>query len=311
VDVHKAIRRAHPAPHARAQRKDLLVKDAAIRNGTLVDLAEEEETDTDGRTGRKMGRNVRTPSLSGRSETPGLSRSPTTTLLLRRSSADPDGRMVHTTVPLKTNFEDMKGHLKNLGPSNPASNPKSTRVSAVKIKPGTVSTPSVRPSSGGRDISDDLPIIIDEQTSLLRPRLTANDGTQALHNSLYGSPSSIKFDATKPSAVPGNGNQVLDRGSRSPRAKRSQSSADGSSSVSSLEGDVVSRKRGYVRSGSITENIVEAGGIRKVVLEANTSSESENEDVSRSGGTSVASDGDKSPTGSKKNNRRKNRKGRS
>ncbi|KAI1812403.1 DUF21-domain-containing protein [Poronia punctata] len=303
VDVHKAIRRAQPGPHARVQRKAM--KDAGIRNGVLIDLAENQEEDGDFRPGRT----TRTSSLGGRSETPGLSRSPKTALLLRRSSADPEGRTVHSTVPSKANYEDMKDHFKNLGPSNPASNPKSTRVSAVKIKPGSGSTPFVRPSSG-RDITvtEDLNMVADEQTSLLRPHLTVKDATQALHQSRYGSPNSGQLSG-KTEAIPGDGSQLSDKGRDSPRGKLSASSSSDSSQIDGIETDLIARKRGYVRSGSITENIVEAGGIRKVVLEANTSSESEGEDGGQSRGTSTASEGTKSSGGGKKN-KRKNRKGR-
>ena len=120
VDVHKAIRRAHPAPKARIQRKDILLKDAAVKDGVLVDLAESEHD---------QAQRIHRASLGPRNETPTLSSSPrTTSLFVRRGSAG-------HTVSVKANFEDMREHLKHLGPSNPASNPKSTRVSAVKIKP--------------------------------------------------------------------------------------------------------------------------------------------------------------------------------
>ncbi|KAI0395260.1 DUF21-domain-containing protein [Xylariaceae sp. FL0594] len=298
VDVHKAIRRAHPAPHARVQRKDLLVRDAAMRHGVLVDLAEEEEGTTDDRPRR----HTRTSSLIERSETPASTPSQKTSLLMRRSSADLEGRMSQ-----RANFEDLR-HLKNLGPSNPASNPKSTRVSAVKIKPGAGSSASARPSSDGRD-SEDVPVAGDDQTSLLLSHITSKDGTQALQNSRLGSPSSSKFASTKPSAIPWNGSQALDRRSPSPRAKgpllSPYGSLSASRSASSLEADGSGRKTGYVRSGSITENIVEAGGIRKVVLEANSSSESESDDGDRSGRVSAASDGDKSSMGSRRRHRKR------
>ncbi|KAI1427891.1 hypothetical protein F5Y12DRAFT_125663 [Xylaria sp. FL1777] len=307
VDVHKAIRRAHPGPHARAQRKDLMVRDMAMRDGMLVDLAEEEvDEGTDDRPSRPS-QPKRNSSLNGRSEASILSQSPmTTTLLLRRTSADQNGKTVHTTVPVKTNLEDMRDHLKNLGPSNPASNPKSTRVSAVKIKPGPTATPSVQPISGLIDVISKGPDTgVDEYTSLLRPQLTARDGVQALHHSQYGSPSSARGELQKPTIIatddsqrPGKENNIL-------RTRQSTSSEDTASPTDSGETEPIVRRRGHVRSGSITENIVEAGGIRKVVLEANSSSESEDNE-SRPPGT--PSDGDKSST-DKKKNRRKTRKG--
>jgi metal transporter CNNM len=52
----------------------------------------------------------------------------------------------------------------------------------------------------------------------------------------------------------------------------SDSSGRSSDTLGSLNGSGSRRKRGAARSGSITENIIEAGGIRKVVLETNSSS---------------------------------------
>ncbi|KAI1273965.1 hypothetical protein F5Y07DRAFT_375176 [Xylaria sp. FL0933] len=303
VDVHKAIRRAHPGPHARAQRKDLMVRDTATKDGVLIDLAEEDVNDaTDDQTAQAR----RNSSLNGRSEASVLSQSPrTTTLLLRRTSADQNGKMVHTMVPVKTNLEGMRDHFKNLGPSNPASNPKRTRVSAVKIKPGSTTVPPVQPASGLPDtITEDPHHKADEHTSLLRPQLTARDGAQALHHSQYGSSSSARGDFQKPTVITTDNNQPPGKENNSPRAKRSISSESTTSPTDSGEAEPIVRRRGHVRSGSITENIVEAGGIRKVVLEANSSSESDDNE-SRAPGT--PSEGDK-PYTDRKKNRRKSRK---
>ncbi|KAI0799284.1 hypothetical protein GGR55DRAFT_670222 [Xylaria sp. FL0064] len=300
VDVHKAIRRAHPGPHARAQRKDLMVRDTATKDGVLIDLAEEDVNDgTDDQTTQAR----RNSSLNGRSEASVLSQSPrTTTLLLRRTSADQNGKMVHTMVPVKTNLEGMRDHFKNLGPSNPASNPKRTRVSAVKIKPGSTMVAPVQPASGLTDtLTEDPRHEADEHTSLLRPQLTAKDGAQALHNSQYGSSSSTRGGFQKPTIITTGSNPPPGKENNSPRAKRSISSE---STTDSGEAEPIVRRRGHVRSGSITENIVEAGGIRKVVLEANSSSESDDNE-SRAPGT--PSEGDK-PYTDRKKNRRKTRK---
>ncbi|KAJ8127970.1 hypothetical protein O1611_g5666 [Lasiodiplodia mahajangana] len=309
VDVHKAIRRAHPGPHARAARRDLMVKDIATRDGMLVDLAEEGEVET----GDTLGQYKRASSLNGRPEATVISQSPktTTTLLLRRTSADQNGKTVHTTVPVKTNLEDMRDHFKNLGPSNPASNPKSTRVSAVKIKPGTNATPTVHPASGSIDaIPEDSESIVNEYTSLLRPQLSAKDGVQALHHSYYESPKPGKGDLHKPTVVASDENLPLGKENMSRTRPTTSSSEDNPSATESGGAEPIVRRRGHVRSGSITENIVEAGGIRKVVLEANSSSGSEDEDADQSRTPGTPSDGDK-PSSSKKKNRRKMRKGRS
>ncbi|TGJ83532.1 hypothetical protein E0Z10_g5237 [Xylaria hypoxylon] len=305
VDVHKAIRRAHPGPHARAQRKDLLVRDMAIRDGTLIDLTEEEVEAKDDQSSQPN----RSSSINGRSEASALSQSPMTTLLLRRTSADENGNMVHTTVPVKTNLEDMRDHFKNLGPSNPASNPKSTRVSAVKIKPGSTATnPAIQPMSGSMDIIPEDPRgEIDERTSLLRPQLTAKDAVQALHQSQHGSPNPARGDLQRPSVVTADDSQPLGKENSITRTRQSTSSEGTTSPTDSGEAEPVVRRRGHVRSGSITENIVEAGGVRKVVLEANSSSDSEEDNGSRTPG--APSDRDQSSTSKKKKHRRKTRKG--
>ncbi|KAI3330288.1 hypothetical protein F4824DRAFT_479542 [Ustulina deusta] len=306
VDVHKAIRRAHPGPHARAQRKDLMDRDTAIRDGMLIELAEEEAEEGTDDQPRQPKRNS---SLNGRAGASVLSQSPmTTTLLLRRTSADQNGKMVHTTVPVKTNLEDMRDHFKNLGPSNPASNPKSTRVSAVKIKPGLTTIPTVQPLSGSVDVIPGYPHGgVDEHTSLLGSHITAKDGVQALHHSHYGSPSSTKVDLQKTTVVTADDSQPLGKEHNILRTRQSTSSEGTTSPTDSGEAEPIVRRRGHVRSGSITENIVEAGGIRKVVLEANSSSESEEDNESRIPGTPC--DGDKSLTDKRKKNRRRTRKG--
>ncbi|KAK5625884.1 hypothetical protein RRF57_001600 [Xylaria bambusicola] len=299
VDVHKAIRRAHPGPHTRAHRKDLLAKDM------LIDLADEGVTKG---AEDQMSHSKRTPSINGRSEASVLSQSPMkTALLLRKSSADQSGKTMHTTVPFKTNLEDMRDQFKNLGPSNPASNPKSTRVSAVKIKPGPTTNLTAQPTSELVDIIQEDPHSsnVDERTGLLRPQLTVEDGVKALHHGHYGSASSspARGELDKPSIITTDGSQTP---GKEKKTSKQSTSSEGTASSTDGETVLIVRRRGHVRSGSITENIVEAGGVRKVVLEANSSSESE-EDESPPG---TPSDVDKSSTDNKKNrNRGKARKG--
>ncbi|KAI0449097.1 hypothetical protein F5B21DRAFT_495380 [Xylaria acuta] len=307
VDVHKAIRRAHPGPHhARAQRRDLMVKDTAVKDGVLVDLAEEDMVGQNDESSQLK----RTPSQNGRSEASFLSQSPKATLLLRRTSADQNGKTVHTTVPVKANFEDMRDHLRNLGPSNPASNPKTTRVSAVKIKPGLAASPPIHPPFAFVDIiPEDSNSRADERTSLLRPQLTAKDGVRALHHSHYGSETSGRGDLTKPTDVTTDISQPLGKENYIPQTGQTTSSEGTTSPTDGGEAERTVRRRGHVRSGSITENIVEAGGIRKVVLEANSSSESEEDSTNQSRTIGITSDADKSSTGKKKKNRRKKRRG--
>ncbi|KAI1208595.1 DUF21-domain-containing protein [Annulohypoxylon truncatum] len=313
VDVHKAIRRSHPAPKARAMRKELMAKDLENRNGTLIDIDEED--------GHPF-KNKRTGSVSSRTETSVLSSSPKmTTFLMRRRSAGQDGQLMHTTIPVKANFEEMRDHFKHLGPSNPASNPKSTRVAAVKIKPAANSNSGARQqdSIATDAIPDDLIAVVDERSSLLGSRLNAKDGKdgiQALQQN-YTEPRSTAKSNTTPEIVTSFDGEASEQKTRGTQTKLSATANDETSptqgSTSSIESiqDGIGRRRGHVRSGSITENIVESGGITKVILEASSSlSEAEEEDEGEITVTAGSDEGTSSAhKGHKKKNRRKHRNG--
>ncbi|KAL7621908.1 cell agglutination protein Mam3 [Parahypoxylon ruwenzoriense] len=313
VDVHKAIRRSHPAPKARALRKDMMIRDAEIRDGTLIDIGEESG---------KIPQPGRTPSFSSRTEASALGSSPKmTTFLVRRRSAGQDGQLIHTTIPIKANIEEIRDHFKHLGPSNPASNPKSTRVSAVKIKPAPASSTSTQQRSGSittDTIVDSAEGAVNERTSLLRPQLNAKDGAQALHQS-YTNTSTASPNASPKilTSLKDGTSEHADRGTqtRISAVDKGNISPTQSSTTDSIESvhDASGRRRGHVRSGSITENIIESGGIRKVILEANSSSsEDEGEEHSSSAAAPSSREGPSSPAhpkGHKKKNRRKHRSG--
>ncbi|KAI2636778.1 hypothetical protein GGS21DRAFT_513205 [Xylaria nigripes] len=317
VDVHKAIRRAHPGPHVRGQWKDWRVKDMGmkegalmtikdgalmeIRDGALIDLAEEE---VDRSEVTPLGQQSQRPSFSGRSvDNHVLAHPKTTTFLLRRSSTDQDER--NGTIPVRAKIEDMRDHLKNLGPSNPASNPKSTRVSAVKIKPGFGPSLSAERRSESMDVVRGALGEADERVSLLRPQLAAKEAVQALYHRPDETSRSERKGLHSPDGA-GEGSHLLSREIKQ-RAKPNMSSDGHPSSASSGEGDSNVRRRGRVRSGSITESIVESGGIRKVVLETNSFSESE-EDVDEHPTSGTSYDGSRLSTSNKpKRTRRKKR----
>ncbi|KAI1327416.1 DUF21-domain-containing protein [Xylariaceae sp. FL0255] len=253
VDVHKAIRRANPAPKARSHRKDMMNKD-------LIDLTD----DTQPRDQYHRAPHS-TPSENG-------------AMLLhkRRSSTGEDGIVVRTTVPVKSNFEDIRDSLKYLGPSNRASNPKSTRVSAVKIKPGSAIHPRAD-STVTETIPEDAHDGADERSTLLGRPVIARDGIQALHQSFYGAPPTGRETPQKSTLLPNDDPQSSAEDSNS-QTREGTSSEETIAQRDSTDSDPNNRRRRLVRSGSITENVVEAGGVRKVVLEANYSSGSEEED---------------------------------
>jgi metal transporter CNNM len=224
--------------------------------------------------------------------------------------------MVHTTVPVKANYQDFRDHLRHLGPSNPASNPKSTKVSAVKIKPGA-RTP--RTEAAAIDVIHENPIGIDgvnERTSLLRSQKDGKDGIQALHQS-YTNPSNGAPElpgSVQPKVVINADDVAVSEENTSPTA-----STNSVGSLPSQQGKRISTR--YARSGSITENVVEAGGVRKVVLEATSSSDGEGGSSSRTQllAPVQGSDEDQSDPGAsnaasgqghaKKKNRKKKKKG--
>ncbi|EON99840.1 putative duf21 and cbs domain protein [Phaeoacremonium minimum UCRPA7] len=204
------------------------------------------------------------------------------------------------------------------------------------------------PAPKARDVIEEIPNDDgDETAGLLRPKPTGKDGIRALHQS-YGAVSTGDI-ASKPAE---NGQtiriEVDDADARALADQATQTSAHSSKAdlvhlepQTSNEDDIPSPSsdispygvRSYVRSGSITENVVESRGIRKVVLETTSSNESE-EDVTletrshlsvpsalqaseededehdgNGEGASGATGSGQSQGGKKKKNRRKKRKG--
>ncbi|KAI0021823.1 hypothetical protein F4780DRAFT_268918 [Xylariomycetidae sp. FL0641] len=308
VDVHKAIRRSQPAPKARIQRNHLMAKAMAAREGKLVDRGDGDNEQGPGPTRRN--------SSGSKSQSPFRSGSPKlATLMMRRSSAGHDGQLVQTTVPVKANIDEMREHLRHLGPSNPASNPKATRVSAVKIKPalgggaGAANQPRAN-SFAAEPIVEDNEDTVDERTSLLRPTVKPKDGVQALHQSYTANPSDGRDNQLKISVdgsrdAQGQPRDDQDQPARSP-------AEDKLSPTASASTDSLGRRRGNVRSGSITENVVEAGGVRKVVLEANSSSETEeavqSSGPAKTGDANGTSSGSQQASGGSTRRKKKNKK---
>lgn len=239
--------------------------------------------------------------------------SPLSTLLLRRSSAGIDGRMEN--VPVRASFDDIKQHLKHLGPSNPASNPKTTRSTTVKIKPGIIVHEQPRLSFAAEEAipEEAIPEILqdeeeDETTSLLRGKLTPKDGAHALATS-YGATGAgllsrsldtsqtttplIKTidttkqedQATQTSTQPSTTNLPATAATTGTAKRELHSKKSGSGkSTSGSETDLLDspgpygRRKGlFARSGSITEQVVETRGIKKTVLGTTSSNEDEDE----------------------------------
>lgn len=287
VDVHKAIRRAMPAPTRRIP-KTFVVSEPTPHNGTASDLVDIDEGETLNPTDLQKSKTPENPQQKIK-----VIAGPR-----RRSSA---GNSITTDAKTskRPSTDDIKEHLKHLGPSNLASRPRSTRYNTVKIKRGTDATPRENGFDGRstpiRRISETAS---EYQSGLGEAIVTtggkeASDAVQALHQEGYGaiSPSGDRrpHSATKGIQVgsPGAGSPTPD--GRSDDGERQQSrppavATTSESTIGSLPGSRTRSRspfyqpKGPARSGSITENIVDTNGFRKVVLETTSSSESNGED---------------------------------
>lgn len=287
VDVHKAIRRIGPGPIKRGRKADVATDSDATRTvapENLIDVSADSEQRTHNEQDGDAAPSKRL-SVSESNKSP----NPTNQLTRRKSSAS--GSMDMRTPPLRKDTGDMRQHLRHLGPSNLASRPKATRYNTVKIKQGFGSIPEnsakteppnaqappqsgsqgpedgVRtqlPSSAGMDGKDGVLAVAKEYGTLHSPtqvRASAqgnsNQGPTSDMNSPHGSPTEI---ARKP--------EKLVIGEPKPP---SRSSSDDSLRSLHSRSPSKGRRKGTARSGSITEQIVDLGGIKKIVLQTATS----------------------------------------
>lgn len=282
VDVHRAIRRLQPAPRNRVPHQ-VVTPDEIISAqtskaviGELINIDEDEVL-----------------------KTSALQKSSTNDEVLRQKSAQrrPSGNSasVDKKSRLSTNMEEAREHAKHLGPSNLASRPKTTRFQSIKIKPGAEnSILSAAHNPNGRmtpvrqvsEFDSDYGHGIGEG-QLKSAGLDASDGVQALRED-YGTVST-SLDSRRPRSVH-KGTQAaspneegLDENSSLLRPKAQTHASEEGDTVGDLPDKNRSRSpmtysvRGPARSGSITENIVDTNGIRKVVLETTSSSDSDGE----------------------------------
>lgn len=311
IDVHKAIRRSMPAPRMRIPKAkghiskgEIVEEPPSGANGDLVDITENESLSPDDLQ-RKM---------TAESQTAQKPKLPSSVSFLarRRSSAQSN---TDVKTPTKVSTDGVKEHLKHLGPSNLASRPKTTRFNTVKIKPGAPNT--LRPTAPVRRISE---TVNEFQNGIGEGVLRsggkpASDAVQTLHQEGYGTLSGSPEQRRPASASkgvqaePDKLHVSAETGGDSgyfPPARPEVRTTDSQSTVGSLP-DSRPRSRspwhhskGPARSGSITENIVDANGIRKVVLEPSSSESDEGDDNSgankgrRSHGSQRGSAGSKS-----------------
>ncbi|KAL9115312.1 MAG: hypothetical protein Q9187_007311 [Circinaria calcarea] len=298
VDVHQAIRRNRPAPKSRMPKNHVVTNtkdNAGEGEENLIDIHEEQTPSVEAKR--------RLASLDGTTDgkttaTGDRTSSPKTKSFVRRTSS-----LAGVSDKESITRRNDREHLKHLGPSNLASRPRQTRWNTVKIKPGlgaaaegltknseptgtsrhgSVSAPNVPQggvgdgllSSAGKDASDGVLAV------------QAGYGTIGLASAKSPkSPEKSKTPHTNGSPVDGDSQPTkLSQSSRT-------SSTTSKSTVASLPNQLTrssTTRRGGVRSGSITENIVEAGGIRKVVLDTTSSSSEDADDGANGNGVGLS-----------------------
>ncbi|KAJ5650728.1 uncharacterized protein N7484_004451 [Penicillium longicatenatum] len=274
IDVHKAIRRMAPAPKSR------------VPKGKIV---EEPPMATSVPDGELLGEDgtISTPAL--RTSDPLRRRSS-----LRKPADDNKPDTPNIWVTQRGTTDEIREHLKHLGPSNLASRPRQTRYSAVKIKrSGTSPSRSAQTDfeSGQSTTESQLPPpSVAYQggigAGLVTPGLEAKDGAHALkigygtissHDTSTKSTNSQQFKDLPQVSIP---DPVHEEWEGQPRSASTQNDSSQTGSIKSVDSrsDFIYHRRGPARSGSITEQIVDVNGIRKVVLHTTGTSSSDGED---------------------------------
>lgn len=322
VDVHKAIRRMHPAPRTRVPKGEV-VTDPEPGTQTL------EEGYLDHPSHHPHHKIARKTSVSGQGPSP-----KGTTFTMRRWSSG-DSKPISREVQLKSNTAEARQHLRHLGPSNAANKPKSTRISAVKIKTPGLDANGTNGKSGGdsvafgieprsqsvseipssfrggmgegllsgagRDASDGVLALQQGYGTISKPAATPDDESiQAV-----GPPTDAATDATTDAATNAATNvegqagvpAITESSVKSKEIKEespkdtvenptaradkiipesSKQTPDGGTSPKSTDGSRSPyRHHGAARSGSITENLVDVGGVKKIVLDMHSSDDAE------------------------------------
>jgi metal transporter CNNM len=300
VDVHRAIRRMAPAPRTRVP-KGAIVLDPTARKPSEVPNEAEPETEHPATNGY---RKLSLPE-SGAPKVPKF-------LVHRRSSGGHSGGLDRAhTLALRGDDPEIKQHLKHLGPSNAANRPKTTRINTVKIKPGlpnTIPEHSQLPSDGTRpQTPSHAPQGGIGEGLLDSAGLEASDGVHSVAVG-YGTMTSDRMSwksgrsaskpadddlATSPKANVGadmDKKIIIDHRRPSqddsmPKAKRT-TSVSTVGSLRSHHSDPPSpvKKRHTARSGSISENVINVDGVKKIVLETTSSSDSESKPVAQTDG---------------------------
>ncbi|KAJ5619833.1 hypothetical protein N7510_003817 [Penicillium lagena] len=289
IDVHKAIRRMAPAPRARVP-KGKIVEEPPI---TARSLTEDELVDLE-----------RTDPLARKKSEPIRRRSSVEAPPTRFQLRIPDSNATSTDgwVTQRGTTDEIREHLKHLGPSNLASRPRQTRYSAVKIKRRNTS-----PTRSAQTDFESGQSTTDSQSHQAMPSgytggigagLTsagpdAKDGAHALkvgygtmsqQDQVTKSTNAQQYKDLPQISIPESVHEEREDQTRTESTR--QGSRQASTSNSTRSSNSTGEKsmphspyphRGPTRSGSITEQIVDVNGIRKVVLHAAPCSSSDGE----------------------------------
>jgi metal transporter CNNM len=286
VDVHKAIRRMAPAPRTRAP-KGAVVMDVN-KGSEQVIFDSESINQTTGRT-------------ASLSEATNDTQRPST-FIMRSSSTGGKPR----ESPLRSNDPELLQHLKHLGPSNAANRPKQTRINTVKIKPAPASGPtpdipntipeySRPPSQGVLAHESHAPEGGIGAGLLSSAAGEASDGVHTLSVG-YGTmaPSGDRMswksgrsglkqagdESTSPRTAPvDESNNTETNGNGAVKQRRNSVSTIGSLRSAPSRSRSPPKKRHTARSGSISENVIDVNGVRKIVLETTSSSDSDDKAI--------------------------------
>jgi metal transporter CNNM len=228
--------------------------------------------------------------------------SPMNNLILRRSSS---GAGNHGPLPIVPQpmagaiSSEMMEHLKHLGPSNLASKPKQTRYNTVKIKRGSKdesARPHQEPTEGtGRKKSN--PLQVGAEASLGR-----NAGSESAQTPKagYGEAERHSPEMTSHSTQTSSRSMAVPHyGTYGSLAAKNGSHSTLGSLPSRRSSRSPNRQKGVARWGSISESVIDVGGVRKVVLE--TTSSSEDADESNATASRIATNESSSQHGEKTN----------
>ncbi|KAJ5595205.1 uncharacterized protein N7459_001413 [Penicillium hispanicum] len=226
---------------------------------------------------------------------------------LRKTNLDSSTNQSDLWITHRGATDEIREHLKHLGPSNLASRPRQTRYSAVKIKRGSTSPSRSAQTDfeSGQSTSDSQ-----RQTplpgyqggigaGLVGSGADAKDGAHALklgygtissHEHVTKGTNAVQYKEIPQVSIP---EAVHEEHEDQPRSGSTRKSSTRTGSVQSSESrsDLIYSHRGPTRSGSITEQVVDVNGIRKVVLHTNGTSSSEGEGQPSPHHTRVSSPG--------------------